>query len=185
MGRESSMQKQEPKLQSEGRASNGSVLKDIFYLFLKIAVIIVIFILLFTFMFGIHRNRDPSMQPAIKDGDVVISYRLDKKYAAGDCAVVKYEGETQFRRVIAVKGDTVDFTEEGLTINGALQQEASIYEDTLPYKDGITFPVKLKDGEIFVLGDSRGNATDSRIYGPVKVKDTLGKAILILRRRGI
>lgn len=162
-----------------------TLLQDILYLLLKIAAIILVVMLLFTFLFGIHRNRDASMQPAVKGGDLAVFYRLDKSYTAGDCVVVEYEGKKQIRRVAAVAGDMVDITEDGLVINGELQLEMTIYEETNRYTEGIEFPVVVGEGELFVLGDSRRNATDSRVYGCVLVKDTLGKVITIIRRRAI
>ncbi len=78
--------------------------------------------------------------------------------------------------MIATAGDVVDITEDGLTINGAPQQEHQIYEKTQRYDTGVDFPIKLQEGQIFVLGDSRENASDSRVYGAVDVKDTKGKS---------
>lgn len=162
-----------------------TLLQDILYLLLKIAAIMVVLMLLFTFLFGIYRNHDVSMHPAVKEGDMAVFYRLDKSYTAGDCVVVEYEGEKQIRRVAAVAGDTVDITEDGLVINGEPQLEIAIYEETNRYTEGIEFPVVVGEGELFTLGDSRRNATDSRIYGNVLVKDTLGKVITLIRRREI
>lgn len=162
-----------------------TLLQDMLNLLLKIAAIMVMVILYFTFLFGVHRNRDPSMHPAVKEGDLAIFQRLDKTYIIGSCVVVEYEGKKQIRRVAAVAGDTVDITEDGLVINGELQSEQSIYEETNHYAEGIELPVMVGEGEIFVLGDSRANATDSRIYGCVLAKDTLGKVITIIRRREI
>lgn len=159
--------------------------QDIMNLLLKITAIIALLILLFSFLFGIHKNRDESMYPTIKGRDLSVFYRMDKSYVAGDCVIVKYEGKKQIRRVIAVAGDTVDITEDGLIINGELQLEMTIYEETNRYVKGIDFPVSVNEGEVFVLGDSRGNATDSRIYGCVPVKSTLGKIITIIRQREI
>lgn len=160
-----------------------SLFMEIMFLFAKIVVIIVVFLLVFTFIFGLYRNTDASMSPAFKDGDLVMFYRLDKNYLAQDTLVVEFEGERQVRRVIAVSGDTVDITEDGLLVNGAIQQEKEIYTITQRYERGVEFPLTVGMGEVFVLGDSRADATDSRIYGSVKIKDTLGKIMLILRWR--
>jgi signal peptidase I len=141
--------------------------------------------LVFTFFYGLHRNLDPDMVPAVKDGDLVMFYRLDKEYAAGDLLVLSFQGQRQVRRVVAAAGDTVDIISGGLTVNGSLQQELEIYEETQRYEGGIEFPVTLKEGEVFVLGDSRKNATDSRVYGPVNAKDTLGTVITVIRRRNL
>lgn len=161
------------------------LLQDILHLLLKITAIIVVLILLFTFLFGIDRNNDASMHPAVKEGDLVVFYRLDKSYTAGDCVVMEYEGKKQIRRVAAVVGDTVDITEDGLIINGEPQLEMFIYEETNRYAEGVAFPIVVGEGEIFVLGDSRKDAADSRIYGCTFIKDTLGKVIMVIRRRGI
>jgi len=160
-----------------------SVWHDLGMLALKIGVFIVIAIILFTFVYGFHYNSEPGMNPAIKDGDLVLYYRLNKDYDARDLALVNFGGETQVRRVIASAGDTVDITADGLFINGSLQQEQEIFEDTELYIDGPPFPMTIGPNQIFVLGDSREHATDSRLYGPIDKEDTLGKAITILRRR--
>ena len=81
--------------------------------------------------------------------------------------------------------DTVDMTEEGMSINGYLQQEIGIYEETLPYTEGIRYPVTVGKGEVFVLGDRREQAVDSRIYGTVQTKDTCGCVMTVIRQRGI
>ncbi|MCL2654490.1 MAG: signal peptidase I [Coriobacteriia bacterium] len=160
-----------------------SLWREAIALLIKIAVIVLTFALLFTFAYGIHRSMEPGMNPAVKDGDLVITYRLDKKYAIGDLLLLEFKGETQVRRVVAGAGDVVDITESGLVINGALQQEPNIYQKTQPYDGGISFPVTVGPGQVFVLGDARENATDSRVYGPVNTKDTQGTAISLIRRR--
>lgn len=157
--------------------------KDILYLFGKLAGILLCFILLSLFVFGLYRNRDADMYPALKDGDLVVYYRLDKDYVASDCIVLTYDGRKQVRRVVAVEGDTVDITEQGLVVNGLLQWENYVYEETRRYAEGVNFPITLQEGEVFVLGDARAGATDSRIYGAVNVADTNGKVMFILRRR--
>ena len=151
---------------------------------LKLAAIMAAFALVFSFIYGLHRNTDPDMFPMVKDGDLVLFYRLDKEYSVRDLLLLNYQGERQVRRVAARAGDTVDITEQGLMINGARQQETDIYEEVQRYKDsGVTFPLTLKEGQLFVLGDARENAADSRVYGPIEIKDTMGKVITVLRRR--
>lgn len=162
-----------------------SLLMEILFLLMKIAVIVLAFILVFTFMFGLCRNPDASMVPAVKDGDLVMFYRLDKDYVFQDMVVLEFKEKKQVRRVLATAGDTVDITEDGLLVNGALLQEQGIYSPTKRYEAGVEFPLTIGEGEVFVLGDSRENGTDSRIYGAVRIKDTLGKVMLILRWRDV
>jgi len=162
------------------------ILKDLLFLLLKISSIVLIFILLFTFLFGIIRYQEPSMNPAIKDGDLVLFYRYTKVgYLPGDAIVLDINSQRQVRRVVAIEGDTVDITEDGLIINGALQQETDIYQKTERYEEGTSFPLTVPEGHVFVLGDSRIGATDSRVYGCVSIKETLGKVMTVIRRRSI
>ncbi len=167
------------------KAPDTTLLSDVLFLLLKLILICTIFVMLFLFVFGALPYRDNSMAPAIKDGDLVIYYRLQKDYQAGDAIVVETEDGLQVRRVVAVAGDTVDITEEGLAVNGYLQQESGIYTETLPYTEGIRFPVTVGEGQVFVLADNRENAEDSRIYGPVDISSTRGTVITLLRRRKI
>ena len=183
--RETYVAQRSRRVTSEREAPATSLLKDIAMLLIKIGAIVVAFLLLFTFMFGLYRNTDASMTPSVKDGDLVMYYRMDKQYVAQDTLIVEFEGKRQVRRVVATAGDVVDITENGLIINGAIQQELEIYTRTERYVDGVELPLTVPEGHVFVLGDSRENATDSRVYGAVDVNDTLGKVITILRRRNI
>lgn len=163
-----------------------NVLDELLFLLTKIALILLTFALLFTFVYGAIRYPEPFMAPSVKDGDLAVFYRYNKsKYLPGDTVVLKVNGQKQARRVVAVGGDVVDITEEGLKINGALQQESGIYGSTRRYQEGIDFPLTVPKGQVFLLADSRENAIDSRIYGCVETKNTLGKIMTVVRRRDI
>ena len=159
--------------------------KDLLSLLVKVAVIAGVFVMLSVFVFGIVHYVEPSMSPAIKDGDLVIFNRYVSGYQARDAIVLKIDGQKQVRRVVATAGDLVDITDDGLVINGALQQETEIFHKTERYLDGKEFPMTVPAGHVFVLGDNRKGAKDSRIYGCVEVKKTLGKVMTVVRRRGI
>ena len=160
--------------------------KDLLFLIIKIVLILLAFVAMFTFLFGFVRYGEPSMTPSIKDGDLLIYHRYTKVgYMIRDAIILEHDGQIQARRVVATAGDVVDITESGLVINGSVQQETDIYQDTERYMDGVAFPLTVPDGFVFVLGDSRTGATDSRIYGPVDIDDTLGKVMAVIRRRSI
>jgi len=165
------------------RARQPTVWRELMNLGIKIAAIALVFVLVFTFFYGFYRNQAPDMAPIVKDGDLVLFYRLSKDYAIGDLLLLDFQGERQIRRVVAKAGDTVDITGDGLVINGAIQQEFYIFQRTERYEDRVPFPLTVEDGHVFALGDARENATDSRVYGAVDVKKTLGKAITVIRRR--
>jgi signal peptidase I len=164
----------------------GSLSKDLLHLGLKVAAIVTVFVLAFIFVFGIIRYHEPGMVPTVEDGDLVVYYRYAPGgYQAQDAVVVEHEGQSQVRRVVAAAGDTVDITEDGLVVNGSLQQEPEIYQATPRYSDGVGFPLTVPPGQVFLLGDARDGATDSRIYGCVDADDLRGKVMMIIRGRGI
>lgn len=168
-----------------GRSEAGELVQDLLALLVKLAVLFAAFWLTFTYVFGAQRSLSPDMIPAFRDGDLVLYYRLDRDWTAGDIAVFSYQGRSLLSRVVAVEGDTVDFDEQGLLVNGAHVQEDDIYSETTPFEEGITFPVRVGEREIFVLGDNRPHATDSRIFGCVELEDVKGKVIGLLRRRNL
>ncbi len=153
-------------------------------LLLKVAMVLGFIAMVFLFLFGVTQVPDESMRPAVREGDLVVYYRLQKDYAAGDLVVVDDEGAQEVRRVIAVAGDTVDFSADGLVINGYLQSEQGIYAETEPFTGGVTYPVTVGEGQVFVMGDNRPSSKDSRLYGPVDVRSgTEGEAMTVIRRR--
>ena len=160
-----------------------SVWRELGGLGIKIAGICIAFVVIFTFFYGFHRNADPGMNPMVKTGDLLLFYRLDRDYAVGDLLLLDFQGERQVRRVVAKAGDTVDIIEGSLVINGAAQQEPEIFQETWRYENAVFFPLTVEAGQVFVLGDARAGATDSRVYGPVDTEDTLGTVITVLRRR--
>ena len=162
-----------------------TIAQDIIQLLLKIVIIIFAIILIFTFLYGIARINDVSMKPAIKDGDLVMYYRLDKRFVSGDVAVFEDNGRHTTGRVVAVAGDTVDITKDGLKINGADQVSQDIYFDTTQFKDGVDFPITVGEGQVFILGDNRPQASDSRTFGCIDLNDVKGKVIAVIRTRGI
>ncbi len=154
-------------------------------LLLKIVLIVGCIFAVFTFVYGIERVPDVSMSPAVKDGDLALYYRLDKMFNLGDVAVVQYQGRTGIGRVVAMEGDVVNITADGLVVNGALQVSQDIFYPTTQYAQGVSFPLTVGAGQVFLLGDNRPSATDSRVYGCVDLADVQGKVIAVIRTRGI
>ena len=166
--------------------SSQALRTELLSLLLKIALIVVSALMLFTYVFGISRYQEAAMFPAIKDGDLVVYYRYSSdRYLPRDVVALRLNGEIQFRRVVATAGDTVDINEYGLVINGAPQQESAITGTTVRYEEGVEFPLVVPEGQVFVLGDNRPESIDSRIYGCVEIKDVLGKVMMVIRKRGI
>lgn len=87
------------------------------------------------------------------------------------------------KRVIGVGGDTVKCCTDGkLTVNGVKLDEPYVQDESITADR--KFEVKVRDGYLWVMGDNRGNSSDSRAHqgdpggGQVSVDDVVGKAWL-------
>ena len=146
--------------------------------------------LIFTFGFLITRNSGQEMFPAMKDGDLCVIFRretatlLGEKYQKDDIIAYRTEGKIRFGRVAAVGGDEVKISESGgLTVNG-VGQGGEILFPTYP-RENAEYPQTIPEDSLYVLGDHRTDAVDSRDLGPIAMEDVVGKVISILRRRGL
>ena len=64
--------------------------------------------------------------------------------------------------------------------------ESNIFYPTQPYEEGVTeYPVKLGQGEYFVLADQRNGGMDSRYFGVIRQEEIRGIVITILRRNNL
>ena len=151
---------------------------------IKIIVLALIFWVLLFGAFGICRIDDYAMSPSCKDGDIIFFDRTKKDYQAGDLVVFSKEGETQIRRIVAVPGEQVEVTQEGLIIDCYLQSEREIITETLPFENHVSYPLQLGAQEYFVLADKRDSAMDSRWYGSISKEEISGSVLLLFRRRG-
>ena len=89
-------------------------------------------------------------------------------------------------RVVAGPGDTVEIAEsERLIVNGNAVVEPNIFYNTPEYTGFIEYPLKLGEGQYFVLADSRNGGADSRFFGAVNREEILGTVITIMRRNNI
>lgn len=151
-------------------------------LFSRVVVLALAAYVIFTQVFLITQNKGLDMFPAMKDGDLIIAYRLQQDYAKNDVVVYEVNGIQKVGRIVARETDIVDMDENGtFRVNGMAQSGDIMYPTYA--KKGIEYPLKIAEGQFFVLGDYRTNSEDSRDYGTISVNEVKGKIITILRRR--
>jgi signal peptidase I len=78
------------------------------------------------------------------------------------------------KRVIAVPGDVVSARDGHVEVDGQY-----LYEPYLPVgvQTSSFGPVTLGPGQLWVMGDNRGDSSDSRFFGAVPVSTVVGRAV--------
>ena len=147
---------------------------------------IVTIMLIFTFVFRIVGVVGTSMVPTLNDGDWLGITAWDRNPSYGQVIIItqpNWFDEPIVKRIIATENQTVDinFNRGEVYVDGVLLDEPYINNLTLNQEDGVTFPLTVPEGHVFVMGDNRQGSTDSRsekigfidedyILGVVKVR---------------
>lgn len=129
-----------------------------------------------------YRVEGDAMSPTLEKGQVVLVNGLNRKPGRGDVMVSGErapDGGQLIRRVIAVAGDTVSVSADTgeVTLNGTVIKSES-YVSALSPGNGDTGETTVPEGYVYVLGDNRATALDSRssTVGLLPVDTLEGKA---------
>ena len=153
-------------------------------LLIKIAVIVLVVWGVFTFVLGITIHYGNNMHPMVRDGDLVITLRLQKPYINA-AVMYGHDGKTTVGRVIAMEGSVVDISDNGgITVNGNTPTEEVFYPTYPANGSEIQYPYTVPQGKVFILNDFREDTNDSRSFGAVDTGDLQGTLLLTMRRRG-
>ena len=150
--------------------------------------VLAVFMFIYILLFRVVVVVGPSMYNTLVDGDrlVLISNVLYRNPKQGDIIVASKEsfrnGERIIKRVIATEGQWVDinFDTGTVKVDGKILDEPYISTPTVT-PEGLTFPLRVEDGCVFVLGDNRALSMDSRHpqIGQIDCREIVGKAIFI------
>ena len=90
------------------------------------------------------------------------------------------ENEDFIKRVIGLPGETIEIKENVVYIEGQPLDEPYLTEEAKS-NNGDLEPTTVPDGEVFVMGDNRGNSADSRYgLGTVPLDRVIGKAFVLI-----
>jgi signal peptidase I len=109
----------------------------------------------------------------------------------GDVVVFKYPDEPErdfIKRVIGLPGDTLELRNKRVFVNGAPLDEPYVhFLEPASASSEVTSidvrerygPVRVPDGQYFVMGDNRDNSQDSRYWGFLPRSYIKGRALMI------
>lgn len=153
-------------------------------LLLRLAAVAAALALLLGVVLLVTQAHGQDMFPAVKDGDLLIAYRLQRRWAQDDVVLYRQGDVLRAGRIAAVGGDVVMLDESGeLRVNGTLYAGEILYP-TYPAGD-LVYPYTVPESCLFLLNDCRTQGEDSRHFGSVPEKNVAGKVITLLRRRGL
>lgn len=152
----------------------------------EVLEVAVITLLLFVVVRGVVQNYrvdGPSMTPTLLNHEYILVDKAQYIFGSprrGDVIVFKWPRDTSedfVKRVIGVPGDTVQVTSNGqVSVDGTPINEPYVNDLTNPYQPNTW---TLAANQYFVLGDNRGDSSDSRDWGPVPRSDVIGRAEMV------
>lgn len=147
---------------------------------------IVVFVIVFRFVIGLSVVGGRSMDPTLKDGDIVVYFRMVHNYHDGDIVAMRVpSGDFYIKRVAATGGETVDIYDGKLHVNGEEVPDEHANGVTEEETGAVIYPYMVREKNVFVLGDNRTVSKDSRMFGEVNLRQIKGRVVLKVNREGI
>lgn len=154
------------------------------YILLNIVLAALISMFLVNYVASAFRIEGESMHSSLKHQERVIMSKTGitaNSLKRFDIIILKKPDDPRkkiIKRIIALPGEVLDSRSGALYIDSQKIDQPFLANhldpgDLSPSK----FPITLKKGCFFVLGDNRVSSLDSRHFGPVHMKNILGKAI--------
>ena len=150
-----------------------SVIKEL----VPYVVIVLIVILIRTYIVTPVRVNGPSMETSLYNGDILILEKFDHSHERFDIVVVNYNNEKIIKRIIGLPGETVEYRNNILYVNGKRVDEPFLSESTRDFSISKLGYDTIPADHYFVVGDNRDNSLDSRFVGLFSKDEIDGKAV--------
>lgn len=171
-----------------------------------VIVLVVLFFVIRIFLISPITVNGDSMMPNLVDGERTIAVKFGdiERFDIVAFPAPDQDNTNYIKRVIGLPGDTVEYRDDVLYINGKktdepyLEEYKSALQDDFPLTNDFTFQTLadgytvnpenggitqnpdyegvtvVPDGKIFVMGDNRRISKDSRIIGLIDEDEVIG-----------
>lgn len=157
------------------RSNFRTVMRSTIFTLITVSAVAVLVAVL---LLPVLRIYGSSMNPTLKEGDIVLSVK-GSAFQTGDIVAFYYNNKILVKRVIANAGDWVDIDKDGVVyVNNQMIEEPYIAEKALG-DCNIKLPYQVPESRIFVMGDNRDVSIDSRntSVGCVAEEQIVGKIV--------
>jgi signal peptidase I len=146
-----------------------------------LAVAVTLAMVIIVFLYQPVKVEGTSMAPLLSDQERIFINKFVYRFepiGRGDVIVFWYpldHSKSFIKRVIGLPGETIELRRGRLFINAK-----EISEDYVPasFFDGTSYgPLRIPQGNYFVMGDHRDSSNDSRMFGTVARDYIYGKAV--------
>lgn len=143
---------------------------------LRVGIVVAVLFVVFGMVFGLSRMRTALMMPSLHEGDVLLYYRLDRNFQLGDVVALKRGDKTYALRIVALGGQTVEVTDDGEVLVDGYPEATETYYPAEKI-EAVSYPYKVPEDEVFLMGDYRMAVDDSRRWGAIPEEELKGKVI--------
>lgn len=147
---------------------------------LSLGIAVVGALLFQNYVYAQTEVHNVSMQNTLVEGQRLIEDKWSYRFHGpkqGDIVIIngpEYDSRL-VKRVIALPGQTIDFIDGEVYVDGVKLDEDYVKGETYP--GVVAVPYTVPADHVFVMGDNRENSLDSRAFGPVALDSLEGKAV--------
>ena len=141
--------------------------------------VFLVIVMLFVLTFRLGAVRGVSMLPTYQEGQPVLVLRrnwFSPALKQGDVILVQHGRDVLIKRIYRLPGEEID-PRVSAYLRSSDTYDLSDYYEQSPQKN-LTLPrLTVPQDYVVVLGDNAPQSEDSRQFGPVPIRDIIGKVV--------